>query len=241
MGNKNVLVTGGAGGLGLEIARKHLDMGDRVMVLGPREKSGLTKLMADYGNVSFIKCDISRTDDVQVALKDLASSIDKLDYMYACAGIYRFSERNAKLPDVVLDDAASMFDINAVGFLRVCQVLLHTIRDGSVIMCITSEAGSIGESSRDKEYSYCMSKAAENMACVILQNHFNSDEIKARVMCIHPGWLRTEMGGPDAFANPQYSVAPEDSADGIISIALDIENIPKEHMYMDYKRMLIGW
>jgi len=241
MDNKNVLVTGGAGGLGLEIARQHSEMGDRVWILDNQKKNGLTKLVAENNNVSFIKCDISKTAYVKDALKELASSVSKLDYVYTCAGIYRFSERNVGLSDINLDDAASMYDINAVGFLRVCQVLLHTIGDGSVIMCITSEAGSIGENSRDKEYSYCMSKAAENMACVILQKHLDNNEINARVMCIHPGWLRTEMGGPDAFANPQYSIAPEDSAKGIISIALDIESIPKERMYMDYKREDLKW
>jgi NAD(P)-dependent dehydrogenase (short-subunit alcohol dehydrogenase family) len=238
---KNVLVTGGAGGLGLEIVRQHLEFGDRVWALDVSLSAGLAALIAENRNVKFIECDISRTCNVQASLKNLTSAINKLDYLYDCAGIYRFSERNVRLPDVILDDAASMFDINAVGFLRVCQVLLHTIKDDSVIMCITSEAGSIGENSRDREYNYCMSKAAENMACVILQKHFDNDGIDARVICIHPGWLRTEMGGPDAFANPERSVAPKDSAKGIIEIARDIDAIPKERMFMDYKRMDINW
>ncbi|MCL2248154.1 MAG: SDR family NAD(P)-dependent oxidoreductase [Oscillospiraceae bacterium] len=238
---KNVLVTGGAGGLGLEIVRQHLEFGDRVWALDIGMRDGLAALMSENNSVKFIECDISRTCNVQASLKDLASTIGKLDYLYACAGIYRFSERNVRLPEVILDDAASMFDINAVGFLRVCQVLLSTIKDNSVIMCITSEAGSIGENTRYMEYNYCMSKAAENMACVILQKHFDNDGINARVVCIHPGWLRTEMGGPDAFANPEHSVAPKDSAKGIIGIARDIDAIPKERMFMDYKRMDINW
>jgi NAD(P)-dependent dehydrogenase (short-subunit alcohol dehydrogenase family) len=238
--SKKVLVTGGAGGLGLAIVEKHLSFGDTVWALDVEESPGIVELMARDKRVAYIQCDISKTINVQSAFESLTPAIDKLDYLYNCAGIYRFEDKEP-LPDTILDNAASMYEINAVGFLRVVQTLLHTFQDGSVIMCITSEAGSVSENWRATEYNYCMSKAAENMACVILQKHFDEIPLNTRVMAIHPGWLRTKMGGKGAFENPQYSVAPDVSAEGIVGIALDIDNIPKERMYMDYKRMDIGW
>lgn len=79
------------------------------------------------------------------------------------------------------------------------------------------------------------------MACAILRRHFEEIGQNTRVICLHPGWLRTSMGGPEAFKNPDRSVSPEDSAAGIIGIAMDIENIPADQNYMDYKRELYTW
>ena len=237
---KKILVTGGAGGLGLAIVDRHLSFGDKVWALDIETSPGLSALSARESNITFIKCDISKTADVQAALKDITPVIGKLDILYSCAGIYKFEDKKL-LPETILDNAAIMYEINAVGFLRVVQELLCTLRDGSVIMCITSEAGSVCENWRDAEYNYCMSKAAENMACVILQKHFDNIAQDTRVMCIHPGWMRTAIGGKAAFENPESSVAPEVSAEGIVGIALDVDNIPKERMYMDYKRMDINW
>ena len=238
--DKKVFVTGGAGGLGLAIAERHLSFGDKVWALDIEASPGLTGLIARDDRVAFIKCDISKTINVQTALKDISPVIGKLDFLYSCAGIYRFEDKKL-LPETILDNAAEMYEINAVGFLRVVKELLHTLQDGSVVMCVTSEAGSVSENWRDAEYNYCMSKAAENMACVILQKHFDNIPQNTRVMCIHPGWLRTAIGGKAAFENPEASVAPEVSAEEIVGIALDIDNIPKERMYMDYKRKDINW
>jgi len=237
---KEILVTGGAGGLGLAIVEKHISFGDKVWALDIETSPGLAALTARDKRVAFIKCDISKTSNVKAALKDITPAIGKLDILYSCAGIYRFEDKKP-LPETILDNASIMYEINAVGFLRVVQELLCALRDGSVVMCVTSEAGSVSENWRDAEYNYCMSKAAENMACVILQKHFDNIQQNTRVMCIHPGWLRTAMGGRAAFENPDSSVAPEVSAEGIVGIALDIDNIPKERMYMDYKRMDINW
>jgi len=238
--NKQIFITGGAGGLGIALAKRHLSLGDRVWVLDIEETPELTDALSKSDKISFIKCDISRDAYVQEALKDIAPKIGIIDYFYSCAGIFRIEER-VPLPELNLDDSASMYEVNAVGFLRIVQALFNSLQAGSVIMCVTSEAGSLGECPRGEEFNYCMSKAAQNMACVLLQNHYNKVDLNVRVMCIHPGWLRTKMGGEAAMANPDRSVAPEDSAEAIVDIALDIENIPKERMYMDYMRVDLAW
>lgn len=79
------------------------------------------------------------------------------------------------------------------------------------------------------------------MACVILQKHFDAVPQNTRVMCLHPGWVRSDIGGPESFKKLDESVAPEDSAEGIVGIALDIGNIPRGRMYMDYNRKDIKW
>jgi len=238
--DKNVFVTGAAGGLGLALVRKHLSLGDKVWALDINEIPALIELAATNSNVVPIKCDISKTENVQSALTGIAQEIGTLNYFYNCAAIYRFEDK-VKLQDTILDNAAIMYEINAIGFLRVAQALLDTFKDGSVVINVTSEAGSIGNNYRDIEYNYCLSKTAQNMAGSMLQKHFDNIPQNTRVICIHPGWLRTAMGGKNAFDNPDASITPENSAEAIVSIALDIDNIDKNRMYMTYDRTDLRW
>lgn len=238
--DKKVVITGGAGGLGLCIAKKHASLGDSVFIIDVKETPELNEFLRNNPEAQFQKCDISKSENVKTAFKPFLEKTGHLDYLYSCAGIFRLNEK-VSLPDLDLDKAGSMYEINAVGAMRVVQALWNVIGDGTVLMMITSEAGSVSMNWRSQEYNYCMSKAAENMGCVILQHHFREMKQNTRVLCLHPGWMRTAMGGEEALKNLASSVAPEDSADAIVGIALDIESIPPENMYMDYKRKLLTW
>lgn len=237
---RNIMVTGAASGLGLALTTLHLESGDRVWALSRRESADIERLKRECESLTFIACDISKTEYVKCALEPYAEAIGKLDCLYACAGVYSPADK-VSLVETDLDKAAAMYDINAVGFLRVVQAVYDAIEDKTVIICISSEAGSISQNWRCMEYSYCMSKAAENMACVILQKHYDEIGQGTRVLCVHPGWMRTKMGGPEAFQRLDESVSPERSAECIANIALHIDDIPKGLMYMDYQRKPYSW
>lgn len=236
---RTVLVTGGAGGLGSAIARLHLSMGDTVWALDLRENDVSRELSAN-DRFRFLPCDISSTESVRCAVLPRLEEIGRLDFLYSCAGIYNFADK-ALLPETDLDRAAKMYDINAVGFLRVVQAVFPAIQDGTHILCVTSEAGSVSMNWRSGEYNYCMSKAAENMACAILRHHYQDAGQNTRVICLHPGWLRTAMGGEDAFKNPDRSVAPEDSAKAIVDLALGMDRLPADQNYLDYLGNRYTW
>ena len=236
---KTIIVTGAAGGLGSEITRQHLVMGDKVWALDLKESAEIAELSSNP-NYHFIPCNIAKTEFVKDALAPVAAEIGAIDAIYACAGIFRAAER-VRLDQTNLDDCGIMYEINCVGFLRVIQQLLGNITGETAILCVTSEAGSISQNKRFQEYSYCMSKAAENMACSILRNHFETLGMGTRVICMHPGWLRDAMGGKEAFNNPEQSVTTADSAKGLIGIAMGIKDIPAEDNYMDYKRDKLTW
>jgi NAD(P)-dependent dehydrogenase (short-subunit alcohol dehydrogenase family) len=93
------------------------------------------------------------------------------------------------------DMARRTFDVNAVGPLLMTKHFLALVLAGSgkKIVNISSEAGSISQNWRSREYAYCMSKAALNMQSVILQRRVKDDGVK--VLAIQPGWMRTAMGG----------------------------------------------
>lgn len=237
--SRQIIVTGGCGGLGFEIVKAHLAQGDCVTAIDLKISPEMTSLMEQHPNLSFIPCDISSTTDVADSMAENFSSAERIHILYHTVGIYRFQDK-VYLPDTDLDSIGTMFNINAVGFLRVLKAL-WTKFNQTAIICITSEAGSIGSNFRSWEYGYCMSKCAENMAAAIAQHHFNELGNETRIMCLHPGWLRTKMGGKEAFQNTEASVAPADSARCIKEIAENIHSFPKEIMYMDYKQTPLKW
>lgn len=106
------------------------------------------------------------------------------------------------LLDASTDDMLQTIDVNAVGAVRAVRHFRRCLKDDAVLALISSEAGSIQNSERETEYGYCMSKAALNMFARLLGNR-EAKRSKVDVVAIHPGWLRTDMGGPNARSSAQ--------------------------------------
>ena len=98
-----------------------------------------------------------------------------------------------------------MFNVNAVGSLRVVRALLARLLagNGKKIANLTSQLGSIADASGGR-YAYRMSKVALNMATHLLAQDLRSDGM--RTVAIHPGWVQTRMGGSAAPLPPQESI-----------------------------------
>ena len=77
-----------------------------------------------------------------------------------------------------------------------------------------------------------MSKAALNMQAKVLQNYLKPKEFK--VLALHPGWVRTDMGGPDA------DIDPDESADGLIQL-ITRNWRPDDGIYFDYRGIPLPW
>src|SRR5690606_120256 len=103
-------------------------------------------------------------------------------------------------------------DVNAVGAARAAKQFRAALRPGAVLAMISSEAGSIADAGRTSEYGYCMSKAALNMLTKLLHNREATSKNGVQVLAIHPGWVRTDMGGKNA------DLTPEAAAAGVVSV-----------------------
>lgn len=231
--NRNILVTGASQGLGYQIARRHLTMGDRVFALVIVHSEELTALEKQYGEkLSILFADISNTDSVELAGERVKAAVSSLDILYNNAGVYSFQDK-VPLEETDPDRFLWYYNVNAVGPVRVMKAMLPLLGKGSVVISISSEAGSIAQCRRFREYGYCMSKAALNMAVRIFG--IATQEKGIRSLAIHPGWMQTTMGGAGA------DHPPEESAERIVDIALHVDEIPEEHMYMDRDQILWQW
>ncbi|HEY1405805.1 MAG TPA: SDR family NAD(P)-dependent oxidoreductase, partial [Spirochaetota bacterium] len=190
-----ILVTGASKGLGLFLADQYLRRGDIVFALNKTSSAGEKNLIKKFPDRFFpITCDITSEKQVKKAAASIAKRFHSIDILINNAGIHRekpYTATNEFDPKIVRET----FDTNAVGPLLVTKYFHEFVIRGNkkIFVNISSEAGSISTCWRDREYGYCMSKAALNMQSVILQNKLKPHNVK--VLAIHPGWMRTDMGG----------------------------------------------
>lgn len=230
---KTVLVTGSGSGLGFELTRLHAEQGWCVFALDRDISPKLTALAeAHPENITVLCCDISSTESVVDAMNVVKARVDRLDRIFNNAGIHRFKDW-CTLEETELDFCKIMFDINAVGPLRIVKAAIPILKEGSVIINTSSEAASIGNTNGITNYAYSMSKAGMNMGARIMDNWLIGRGI--RTLMIHPGRMRTAMKGAHSDTDPW------DTAAQLMALVDRIHLIPEDQKYMDYKGNLINW
>jgi len=196
-----VLVTGASRGFGAALSQAFAERGARVFAGARGARPGLEAALARHPeSLRAIELDVQSVTSIERARLEVAEHVDALDIVVNNAAI-RSATASNPISTIDFDDVALTFDVNSIGPLRVTQAFLPLLRGGvwPTLVNISSEAGSIGQSGRDREFDYCMSKAALNMATRLMANHLKG---AARVFSLHPGWLRTDMGGAHAALDP---------------------------------------
>jgi NAD(P)-dependent dehydrogenase (short-subunit alcohol dehydrogenase family) len=195
-----VLITGASRGVGLEFARQYAAEGWRVHATC-RQPDKADKLKALKGDVRLHKLDV--TDEVGVAALAKSLKGEAIDLLINNAGILANDDR---LGETDTKAWLETFRTNSIAPVHmVAQFAEQVARsERRQIVNITSRMGSIGDNSSGESYSYRTSKAALNMA---MKNA--AIELAPRgitVVLFHPGWVKTDMGGPDATVTPEDSV-----------------------------------
>jgi NAD(P)-dependent dehydrogenase (short-subunit alcohol dehydrogenase family) len=199
----NTLVVGASRGLGLELVRASLERGDRVVALYQNSSDGLTEPGERFSEaLEICPADVRREEDLAAAAARLASYAGRVQRLIYNAAIHLERDRGDLLSANV-DDIALTLDVNTVGAVRALKHLRPLLAADGTVVLISSEAGSIGQCWRDSEYGYCMSKAALNMLARLLELREKRRSPQVQVRTIHPGWLRTDMGGPNADDSPR--------------------------------------
>lgn len=203
--SKSVLITGANRGLGESLVERFTAEGWLVFA-GQRSLASSSTPVRDVSDrLTLVGLDVRDMASVARAAKLVSERSRGLDVLLNNAAINPPHDYEALLEDVDFEAMALTYDVNALGPLRVVQRFLPLLERGShkLIVNVSSEAGSLQHSWRDRAYGYCMSKAALNMQTTILQRALAPKGISA--LALHPGWMRTDMGGPNATLDPAES------------------------------------
>lgn len=147
--------------------------------------------------VTHIPYDQADETSINAAAQAVSGQIDYVIHNAAIRG------DTGGLATLTASDLAEVIRINVAGPLLLTRALIPHLSPGATLAFISSRAGSFTEGrDSDGDYAYCLSKAALNRAMAKL-----SDDLPFRVLALHPGWLRTEMGGDQAPEDPDDAAA----------------------------------
>jgi len=218
--NKTILITGASRGLGLCLAKKYLEDGDKVFAGVRDTSSSILKVLKDkYPNTLIpVAIEVTDTNSVNEAARLVGEYTKSLDIIFNNAAIHNSSSFEI-LEKADIDDCLPVYDVNSLGPLRVVKAFIELIRKGDEprIINISTESASISTCGREKEFDYCMSKAALNMGTKLLANYLKKDNVI--VLAVHPGWMRTDMGGTNADLDPY------ETACHLVELVKNINNI----------------
>ncbi|HEX4423506.1 MAG TPA: SDR family oxidoreductase [Kofleriaceae bacterium] len=223
----NAIVTGANRGIGLELVRQLLARGVKVEA-ACRCPNQAKELCATGARVH----ELDVASDASAAA--FAHELDgmAIDLLINNAGVY--GNARQRMADFDYATATRTFEINALGALRVSQALLPHLRRGvgKKIAHISSAMGSIGATTSPGDLAYRVSKAALNMVSRSIALELRDDRIISLV--VHPGWVRTDMGGPNA------PTTAAESARGILT-QIDAANFHDSGQFVDFQGERCGW
>ena len=193
-----VLITGANRGLGLEFARQYKEAGWQV--IGTARKPDSATDLRELG-VTVLQLDVTDDDSVAGLAENLSGQ--PIDMLINNAGILPMQDN---LPEASIETFERILDVNTVGPLRVTQALLTNLAKGDrkTIVNISSGLGSIAQNESGRFYGYRESKSALNMFSRTLAAELRSDGFI--VVAMDPGWVQTDMGGPNATLTPAQSI-----------------------------------
>lgn len=203
---KTLLVTGANRGIGLEFVRQYALDGWRVHACcrDPVCADALNRLATQYpGLVTVHALDV--IDHRQI--ENLAQSLngETIDLLINNAGVYP-SGRGDAFGETDYADWRYAFEVNTMAPLKMAETFIRQIARSQhkTIVTITSKMGSIADNRGGGSYVYRSSKAGVNIVMKSLSIDLSSERITA--VLLHPGWVKTDMGGPDALITAEQSV-----------------------------------
>lgn len=202
----NVLVTGANRGLGKEFAKQYSADGWRVFACcrSPEQAKGLSEMArASKGRLSVHPLDVSRADSVSSLAESLRG--EAIDILLNNAGVYG-DESHPDFGKVDYERWAATFSVNVMGPMRMVEAFVENVSrsDKKIIAFLSSKMGSISDNTSGGSYLYRSSKAALNAVVKSLSLDLKDRGLIA--VALHPGWVRTDMGGPNAPTLPQESI-----------------------------------
>lgn len=230
---KTVLITGTNRGLGLELVKQFTSSGHRVIATCRNASKSLELLNLEKisnGTLELMELDLMSDDSID-GLTALLSDRE-VDIFINNAGIMGL--RGLEFGQITGESWLEVFRINTIAPLLVCQKIIKNINLGrdKKMFFISSRVGSIQENTGGAMYAYRSSKTALNQVVKSLSIDLLDRGISA--IALHPGWVLTDMGGPNALIDASTSVS------GLIEV-MDQVSIKDTGNFFNYDGSMIPW
>ena len=227
-----VFITGANRGIGLALADALSARGDKVIAAcrAPASATDLAKLAQSPDRaIEIVALDVA--DPARFAALETAMADRAIDCLINNAGIIGPKRQSSR--DMDFDGWAETLAVNTLGPLRVVHALLPALRraDRARIVTLSSRMGSFSSTATDR-IAYRSSKAAVNKAMQALAADLEPEGITVIVM--HPGWVRTDMGGGSA------DLSVTESRDGIVQV-IDHLDLARTGRFLNYDGQEITW
>ncbi|MCL4316475.1 MAG: SDR family oxidoreductase [Gammaproteobacteria bacterium] len=200
-----ILISGTNRGIGLEFTRQYAKDGWRVFACcrHPDKARELKDLAARYENISVHALDVADHKQIDALAQELHDT--PIDILLNNAGVYGGGE-DENFGTLNYHAWEREFRINTLAAARMAEVFLDNVArsEKKLIAALSSLMGSMADNGSGGSYLYRSSKAALNAVMVSLAVDLKSRRIG--VLVLHPGWVKTDMGGPNAEISTETSV-----------------------------------
>jgi NAD(P)-dependent dehydrogenase (short-subunit alcohol dehydrogenase family) len=212
----NVVITGVSRGIGMELARLALDKGHKV--LGVARKS--VQLAGDF---TFIEADLMDERAIDRVVKAL-NGWDRVDVLINNAGVARQGDSR--------EGFLACFELNSIVPFLLTKALLPLLKNSKSpkVVNVSSLMGSITDNNSGGTYAYRASKAALN----IINKSMACDNDWLTTVVVHPGWVKTDMGGPEA------PIEVAESGAGLWNVIDSLNRTDSGHFY-DFRGKELPW
>ena len=232
MTSSTILMTGANRGIGLELARQFAADGWRVLACcrNPDAAADLQALQKDHASLEIHPLDV--TDYDQVATLAQRLSDQPIDILLNNAGIY--GPKGIGFGEVEPSVWREVLEVNTIAPLMLTQAFVEQVAASrqKLVAMISSKVGSIADNSSGGSYLYRSSKTALNQVVKSLSIDLAGRGVS--VISLHPGWVKTDMGGPNAEITTAKSVA------GLKAI-LQAAGAAQSGQFIEYNGSPIPW
>lgn len=226
---RTALVVGASRALGLGLAAEYLRRGwDVIGTVRGSRRTGLHDLAdASGGRLTVESLEMTEPEQISALRDRLAGRT--LDLLFVNAAITR---GDIPIGDVPTDMFTEVMTTNALGPMRVVETLRPLVAPAGTIGVMSSSQGSVALNTRGGQDLYRASKSALNQ---LMRSHAaRNAEDKRTLLLVDPGWVRTELGGPEA------DLSVEESIPGVAETIERHRGQPGLH-YVDYEGQVVPW
>ncbi len=223
----NILIIGANRGLGLEFAKQYSELGHHVFAT-TRDESKSDQLVT-ITNTTVFELDLNKDKSIDSFIDEMSSI--KIDILIHNSGIFRDEQLSE---DLDIDAWMNEMRINAITPIILARKLKQNVLEGKdkKIIFISSQMGSIDDNYSGRFYFYRSSKSALNSAAKSLAIDWKDKNIS--VLMLHPGWVKTDMGGESA------KLEIPDSIQRMIQVISDL-NLETSGSFVNYEGNKLEW